>query len=52
MKKEKIKELFNQFEKASTTFDNVVCWSARDLYPILGYTHWRNFMNAIEKAKA
>ncbi len=51
MKKEKIRELFYQFEKASTTFDNVVCWSARDLYPILGYTQWRNFMNAIEKAK-
>lgn len=50
MKKEKIKELFDQFEKASTMFDNVVCWSARDLYPILGYTQWRNFMNAIEKA--
>ena len=51
MKKEEIKGLFEQFEKASTTFDNVVCWSARDLYSILGYSQWRNFMNAIEKAK-
>lgn len=51
MKATEIKELFNQFEKAATTFDGVVCWSARDLYPILGYTQWRNFLNAIGKAK-
>ncbi len=26
-------------------------WSARDLYEVLGYTNWRNFKYAIEKAK-
>ena len=26
-------------------------WSARDLSKILGYTEWRNFTSAIEKAK-
>lgn len=26
-------------------------WSARDLYKVLGYTEWRNFTTAIEKAK-
>ncbi len=26
-------------------------WSARDLSKILGYTEWRNFTTAIEKAK-
>jgi DNA-damage-inducible protein D len=26
-------------------------WSARDLAKILGYTQWRNFVSAIEKAK-
>ncbi len=26
-------------------------WSARDLYQILGYTNWRNFKTAIEKAR-
>lgn len=26
-------------------------WSARDLYQILGYTNWRNFKTAIDKAK-
>lgn len=26
-------------------------WSARDLMPILGYTTWRMFHNALERAK-
>ncbi len=51
MKKEDIQLLFEQFEKASSTIDDVECWSARDLYPILGYTQWRNFTNVVEKAK-
>ena len=51
MKTEDIKNLFEQFEKAAVTVENVECWSARDLYPILGYTQWRNFMNAVDKAK-
>lgn len=25
-------------------------WSARDLQPCLGYSHWRDFKNAIKKA--
>ncbi len=25
-------------------------WSARDLQPLLGYTQWRSFENAISKA--
>ena len=25
-------------------------WSARDLQPLLGYNHWRNFEKAIAKA--
>ena len=25
-------------------------WSARDLQPLLGYTQWRRFENAIKKA--
>lgn len=51
MKTEEIQTLFEQFEKAAVTVENVECWSARDLYPILGYTQWRNFMNAVDKAK-
>src|SRR5690242_5291811 len=31
--------------------DNSEYWSARDLYKILGYTEWRNFTTAVERAK-
>jgi len=51
MKKEEIFELFRQFEQIVTECDGVECWSARELYPILGYTQWRNFLNVIDKAK-
>ncbi len=26
-------------------------WSARDLQPLLGYSQWRRFENAIDRAK-
>ena len=51
MKTEEIKSLFEQFEKAAAEVENIECWSAREMYPILGYTQWRNFMNAVDKAK-
>lgn len=51
MKKEDITALFKQFEQASCEIEGVECWSARELCPILGYTQWRNFVNAIDKAK-
>lgn len=51
MKKEEIIELFRQFEQASCEIEGIECWSARELYPILGYTQWRNFVNTIDKAK-
>ena len=51
MKTEESKSLFEQFEKAAAEVENIECWSARELYPILGYTQWRNFMNAVDKAK-
>ncbi len=51
MKKEDITALFRQFEQASCEVEGVECWSARELYPILGYTQWRNFFNTIDKAK-
>lgn len=51
MKSEEIKALFEQFENAATTYNGVECWSARELYPILGYAQWRNFLNAVEKAR-
>ena len=51
MKTSEIQDLFMRFEGATTIVEGVECWSARDLYSILGYTQWRNFMNVIEKAK-
>jgi len=51
MKKEQIQQLFEQFEHARHLFDALECWSARDLQEIFGYTDWRNFLKAIDKAK-
>ena len=51
MKTEEVKQLFEQFEQAAAEVEGVECWSARELYPILGYSQWRNFMNAVDKAK-
>lgn len=51
MKTEEIKALFEQFENAASTVEDTECWSARELYPILGYSQWRNFMNVVDKAK-
>ena len=31
--------------------EDTECWSARELYPLLGYAQWRNFSNVIDKAK-
>ena len=51
MKTSEIQDLFKKFEQATTNVEGVECWTARDLYSILGYTQWRNFVNVIEKAK-
>jgi DNA-damage-inducible protein D len=51
MKKEQITALLNQFENACYLFNDVECWSARELQKIFGYTEWRNFLKIIEKAK-
>ena len=51
MKKEQINELFEKFEEACYLFNNVECWSARELQEILGYTKWDNFKRTIDKAK-
>ncbi|KUJ57595.1 DNA damage-inducible protein D [Chryseobacterium aquaticum] len=51
MKKELIQELFLKFENASNLYNNIECWSAREVQEILGYTKWDNFVKVIEKAK-
>ena len=52
MKTEEIKELFNRFESIVCDYNGVECWSARELYKLLGYVEWRNFLTIVEKAKA
>lgn len=42
-------DLFKQLKHS--TKSGVEYWSAREIYSHLGYTQWRNFQNAIEKAK-
>jgi DNA-damage-inducible protein D len=51
MKTAEIKALFTEFEQASSEFEGIECWSARDLQKLLGYTEWRNFCKIIDKAK-
>lgn len=51
MKAEDILLLFERFEQAATTINDVECWSARSLCSVLGYADWRNFVKAIDKAK-
>lgn len=51
MKTEEIKQLFEQFENASATIEEVECWSARELQKLLGYSKWENFEKVILKAK-
>ena len=51
MKTEEIKALFEQFENAASTVEDIECWSARDLQHLLGYAKWENFSKVIEKAK-
>lgn len=51
MKTEIIQELLQKFENACYEYKGIECWSARELQEILGYTQWRNFKNAIDKAK-
>jgi DNA-damage-inducible protein D len=51
VKKELIQELLQKFENACYDFNGIECWSARELQEVFGYTQWRNFLNAIEKAK-
>jgi DNA-damage-inducible protein D len=51
LKKEVILELFGKFEQACYVYNNIECWSTRDLQEILGYSKWVNFINVIDKAK-
>ncbi len=51
MKKELIAQLHRDFERHAHGHDGVEFWYARELQHLLGYTTWRRFEEAIERAK-
>jgi len=51
MKKVTIARLNRSFEDSAYEQDGIEYWLARELQILLGYTSWRNFINAVTKAK-
>lgn len=51
MKTQEIKDLFDRFEAIACEYEGVECWSARELYPLLGYAKWQTFENVLRKAQ-
>ena len=51
MEKETISKLNKTFEEYAYEQDGVEYWLARELQNLLGYSEWRNFLNAVVKAK-
>lgn len=51
MKTEEVKDLFKKFESIVCEYNEVECWSARELQLLLGYAKWDKFSNVINKAK-
>lgn len=51
MEKETIVKLNKSFEESAYEQDGIEYWLARELQELLGYSDWRNFLNALDKAK-
>ncbi len=51
MEKTIITRLNKSFEESAYEQDGIEYWLARELQELLGYADWRNFLNAINKAK-
>ena len=51
MDKETIQKLNLTFEEYAYEQDGIEYWLARELQELLGYADWRNFLNAVDKAK-
>jgi len=51
MEKDTIKFLNARFEEYAYEQEGIEYWMARELQELLGYSDWRNFFNAISKAK-
>lgn len=51
MERETVTKLSKTFEEYVYDQDGVEFWLARELQELLGYADWRNFLNAVDKAK-
>jgi len=51
MEKATIIKLNKTFEESAYEQDGIEYWLARELQLLLGYADWRNFLNAVDKAK-
>jgi DNA-damage-inducible protein D len=51
MEKDTILKLNKRFEEYAYEQEGIEYWLARELQELLGYADWRNFLNAINKAK-
>jgi len=51
MEKDTIIKLNRRFEEYAYEQDGIEYWLARELQELLGYSEWRNFLNAVNKAK-
>jgi|ERR1019366_1726448 DNA-damage-inducible protein D len=51
MEKETINKLNKTFEECAYQQEGIDYWLARELQELLGYSDWRNFLNAVDKAK-
>lgn len=51
MEKDTIIKLNKRFEEYAYEQDGIEYWLARELQELLGYSDWRNFFNAITRAK-
>ncbi|MEO6977734.1 MAG: hypothetical protein ABJA76_17515 [Mucilaginibacter sp.] len=51
MEKATIIKLNKSFEESAYEKDGVEYWLARELQVLLRYADWRNFLNAVDKAK-
>ncbi|OFY63158.1 MAG: DNA damage-inducible protein D [Bacteroidetes bacterium RIFCSPLOWO2_02_FULL_36_8] len=52
MEKEIINKLNKTFEECVYQQEGIDYWLARELQELLGYSDWRNFLNAVDRAKA
>jgi DNA-damage-inducible protein D len=51
LEKSTITKLNKSFEESAYEQDGIDYWLARELQELLGYADWRNFLNAVNKAK-